>query len=126
MNATTLGSSIFYHPLAGQSSLGDIRQRIELKYAACIASGGTNGFPLHVKRIQNLKLRALAAAGMVLKKWSVRDLIACTDGLQGPASAVLVETLENPKWGPDDFALFDLVEKLEGMQTMAVKGGRTL
>ena len=126
MIPTTLGSSIFFDPLAGQSSLGTLRQRIELKYAACIASGGTNGFPLHVNRIQNLKLRALAAAGMVLRKWCIADLIACTDGLEGPAVSVLVTTLEKPIWGSEDFRLFDYIEKLEAMQTRAVMGGNTL
>jgi len=126
MIPTTLGSSIFFDPLAGQSSLGTLRQRVELKYAACIASGGTNGFPLHVKRIQNLKLRALAAAGMVLRKWCVADLIACTNGLEGPATSVLIATLEKPTWGPEDFHLFDYIEKLEAMQARAVAGGNTL
>lgn len=126
MNPTTLGSSLFFDPLAGQVSLGDIRQRIELKYAACLASGGTNGFPLHVNRIQNLKLRALAAAGMVLKRWNVKDLIECTDGLACAADAVLIATLEKPKWSNDDFVLMNAIEKLENLQSMALGGGRSL
>jgi len=123
---TSLGFSLFRDPLAGQSSIGDIRQRLELKYAACIVMGGTNGFPLHVNRIQNPKLRALAAVGMALKLWCIRDLIDCTGALEGPASSVLLATLESPIWGPDDFRLFDLIDKLEGMQTLALGGGRTL
>jgi len=125
---TSLGKSLFFDPLDGQARLGDLRARLELKYAACLVNGKTNGCPLYVNRIKNLKLRAIAASGMIFhdRGWSVKDLLACTDGLEGPADSVLIASLEKPVWGEHDFYLFGLIEALESLQTLALGGGRTL
>lgn len=123
---TTLGESLFHDPLAGQSSLGDLRARIELKAAACAVLGRFNGWPVHVNRIRNLKLRALVSCGMIFRNWSVKDLLECADGLEGPADSVLLATLERPRWGPEDFNLLGLIERMEALQCRALGGGRTL
>lgn len=123
---TTLGSSLFFDPLAGQSSLEDLRFRIELKAAACAALGKFNGYPVNVKRITNLKLRGLVANGMIFRDWGVLDLVACTGELEGAADSVLIATLERPTWGPEDLNLLGLLERLEAMQNRALESAKTL
>jgi hypothetical protein len=123
---TTLGSSLFFDPLAGAGGIADIRQRLELKYCAAVATGGANGFPLDVRRIKDPRLRALAGAGMTLKNWTVQDLVECGGSLTGHAASVLITTLEKSDWGPDDVRLMGAIESLEGMRNMALGGGRTL
>lgn len=124
--STTLGWSLFYCPTGGACSLGCIRQRLELKYAACAATGGTNGFPLDVRRIDNPRLRQISAAGMACRGWSARDLTEYAGALEGPASSVLLATLNSPVWGKDDLSLLGLLEKMERLQTLAWKGDRIL
>lgn len=123
---TTLGSSLFVDPLAGAATVSEIRHRLELKYCACIATGGTNGFPLDVRRIKDTRLRALAGAGMTLREWTVQDLVRCSGNLEGHAGTILMATLERPVWGPDDFRLLDLIERMEEMRITAMRGGRML
>jgi hypothetical protein len=124
--STTLGTTLFVDPLAGPGTISEIRQRLEVKYAACLATGGANGFPLHVNRIKDSRLRALAGAGMTLNQWSAQDLVQSTGNLEGHASSVLIATLEDPRWGPDDFRLMGIIEAMEGMRSRAMKGGNAL
>jgi hypothetical protein len=123
---TTLGFSLFRDPLYPFFSISDIRQRIELKYAACVALDGLDGHPIDPDRIRNPHLRSLGSLGRILKNWSVRDL-AEVDGLPAHAAdAVLIATLERPAWGEDDVALLGYIERLENLQSKAERSGRTL
>jgi hypothetical protein len=123
---TTLGSSLFYDPLAGTATVSEIRQRLELKYCACLATGGTNGFPLDVRRIKTDRLRTLAACSMLLRNWSVNDLLEITGNMELVAGGVLLATLDQPRWGPEDLLLMGMIEAVEDMQSRALRGGRTL
>lgn len=120
---TTLGFSLFVDPLAGSGTVSEIRQRLELKYCAAMATGGANGFPLDPRRIRDTRLRTLAAAGMTLRNWTPQDLVRCTGNLEGHAASVLITTLEKPIWGPEDFNLMNLLERLEAAQARALGGG---
>ena len=123
---TTLGTSLFYCPTGGAHSMADIRLRVELKFCACMATGGHNGFPLDIARIHDPKLRQLAGAGFVFKNWSTADLTSCTEGLEGHASSVLIATLDTPQWGQDDLELLGTVERMEYLESKAWKGGLLL
>jgi hypothetical protein len=123
---TTLGFSLFRDPLYPFFSISDIRHRIELKYAACVALDGLDGHPIGPDRIHNPHLRSLGSLGRILKNWNVRDL-AEVQGLPAlTAEAVLIATLESPVWGEDDVALLGYIERLENLQARAERGGRTL
>lgn len=126
MSETTLGWSIFSDGICGARPLPDIRNQIELKLAACLATGGTDGFPITPDRIRNPLFRQLVGAGMSLKGWNVKDLAGCTGRLAIPAEGVLIATLEEPVWGEDDAVLFRLLESIESLEIKSTKGGRTL
>ncbi len=96
--------------------VGDLRKarrRLETKYAACLATGGSKGFPLSVDRILDPKLRALAGAGMTFKNWSIKDLAECTDDLADTAVAVIETALLHPEWTAADFREFARIEEAE-------------
>lgn len=124
--ASTLGWSLFYCPSGGASSLGGIRQRLELKLAACLATGGTNGFPVMPDRIKNPQLQTLIGAALSFRNWSIQDLIDCSGILEGPAASVLLATLDKPIWGSDDFHLFHWLERMEQLEAAAWKSGNLL
>jgi hypothetical protein len=125
---TTLGFSLFVDPLAGPGTISEIRQRLEIKTAACTVTGGFNGYPLDVDRIKDSRLRAIVAAGMVFgdRGWGKQDLMNYTDHLEGHAGSVLMATLDDPAWGPEDLILMDLIERVESMRSLALGGGRML
>jgi len=122
----TTGRGVFYHPETGSNRPEDIRFQLEMKLAACVAIGGTNGYPIQPHRIKNPCFRSLVAYGMIFRNWSLKDLTECADRLEGAASMVLVATLENPVWGASDYHLFDALEKFERLQNSAWRSGRTL
>lgn len=123
---TSLGWSLFRDELSMPLSVGDIRQRLELKYCACLALGGLNGHPVDADRIVNPQLRSLGAVSRLLRNWSVKDL-AEIDGLPAlTAEAVLIATMENPVWGEDDGILMRCIERLEYLQDKADGSGKTL
>jgi hypothetical protein len=122
----TTGRSVFYNPLTGSHGLTDIRFELERKLAACVATGGTNGYPIQPKRIKNPEFRSLIAYGMLLKDWTLKDLTECTDRLEGAASLTLIASLENPTWGQSDYLLLETLERMEKLQSSAWGSGRTL
>jgi hypothetical protein len=105
-----------------------MRNQLEIKLAACLATGGINGHPIQPHRVKNPKLRAIIAAGMLCKGkgWSVKDLLECHGGLDGASTLALMATSEKPIWGASDYYLFDVLETLEEMQSLAYGGGRAL
>lgn len=123
---TTLGRSIFTDGIFGSRTIPDIRNQIEIKLVACLAMGGTNGFPVSPDRIQNPIYKQIAAAAMSSKGWNIKDLTECVGRLCIPASGILIATLEEPIWGEDDSILMDMIESLESMEIASRKGGRTL
>jgi len=123
---TTLGFSLFYCPTGGAHSIAGIRQRVELKFAACLATGEHHSPLVDIDRIHDPRLRQLSAAGMTCKGWSTADLIGCTGILEGAASSVLIATLDRPQWGSDDLALLSAIERLEALEAIAWKGGLLL
>lgn len=125
-NKTTLGWCIFNDGIYGARPLIDIRNQIEVKLAACLAMGGTNGFPISPDRIRNPFFRQIVSAGMSAKGWNVKDLAGCVGRLAIPTETVLIATLEEPVWGEDDAVLFRLLESIEGLEVKSTNGGRTL
>ncbi len=122
----TAGRSLFYDPLTGQHRLGDLRFELERKLAACVALGGTNGYPIQPHRIKNPCFRSLVAYGMIFGNWTLKDLTECTDRLEGAASLSLIATLEEPIWGQADYLLLETLERLEQLQASAWGCGRAL
>ena len=122
----TAGRSLFYDSLTGQLRPGDTRFELEKKLAACVATGGTNGYPIQPHRIKNTHFRSLVRCGMIFSDWSWKDLTECTDPLKGAAAMVLSATLEKPVWGQADYLLLETLERLEQFQSSARGGGRTL
>ena len=123
---TSLGYSLFYCPTGGAHSIAGIRQRVELKFAACLATGGHHGNPVDIERIHDPRLRQLSACGMTCRNWSTADLVGCADELEGIAGSVLIATLDNPRWGQDDVALLGAIERLEYLESKAWRGGLLL
>lgn len=128
MSATTYtaGRSLFYDPLTGANRITDIRFNLEKKLAACVATGGTHGYPIQPHRVKHPAFRSLIAAGMIFQKWTLKDLTECTDRLEDAASIVLIATMENPRWGQQDYLIFEALERLEQLQLTAVGSGLTL
>ena len=122
----TAGRSLFYNPLSGSHCIGDIRFELEKKLACCVATGGTNGYPIQPHRIKNECFRSLIAYGMIFSNWSLKDLIECEGRLEGAAALVLLATLERPVWGQADYLLLDALERMEQLQSSARGSGRTL
>lgn len=122
----TAGRSLFYDPLSGQLRPGDTRFELEKKLAACVATGGTNGYPIQPHRIKNTHFRSLVRCGMIFSDWSWKDLTECTDPLKGAAAMVLSATLEKPVWGQADYLLLEILERLEQFQSSAWGSGKTL
>lgn len=125
-SVTTLGWSLFEDGIYGSRTISDIRNQLEIKYAACLAIGGNNGHPLSIDVIQNPFLRQFAACGAVCKNWSLKDLTEVEDKLQIPAEEVLLATLERPVWGVDDVYLYNTLTYIGGLQNKAKRGGRSL
>jgi hypothetical protein len=123
---TTLGWSLFRDPLYASFGISDIRQRLELKFAACCSLDGVGAHPIDHHRIRNPFLASLAGAGRILRGWNVSDLTQCHGMLEIPAETVLVATLECPIWGEDDVILLGLIEQIEAFQLRAERSGRTL
>jgi hypothetical protein len=122
----TAGKSLFGDPLTGPHRLTDIRYNLECKLAACVATGGTNGYPIQPHRIKTPEFRSLVACGMIFSNWTLKDLTECTDRLEGAASLALIATLEKPVWGQADCLLLESLERMEQLQTSAWGSGRTL
>lgn len=122
----TTGKSVFYGPRGYGNSVSEIRHALEIKLAACLAAGGTNGCPVQPHRIKDVHLRQIIAAAMLCKEWNPKDLTECTGPLQGPATTVLLATLDRPIWGASDYHILAMVEKLESFKNAAWKGGMTL
>ena len=122
----TAGRSLFYDPLTGPHRLGDMRFELEKKLAACVATGGTNGYPIQPSRIKNPFFRSLVAYGMIFPNWSLKDLTECEGRLEGAAALVLLATLEKPVWGQADYLLLETLERMEQFQSSARGSGRTL
>jgi len=94
-------------------ALKEDRRRLEIRYCACLAVGGSNGCPLSADRIHDSKLRALAGAGMSFKDWSVADLENCTGDLRTTALEVAGLARQYPRWTAADFHAFAAIEKAE-------------
>jgi len=122
----TAGRSLFYDPRTGANRPADIRYNLEIKLAACVATGGTNGYPVQPHRIKTPEVRSLVAFGMIFSNWSEKDLTQCTDRLEGAASLVLLATLEKPIWGQADYLLLETLERLEQLQNSAWGSGIVL
>ena len=122
----TAGRSLFYDPLNGPHRLGDIRFELEKKLAACVATGGTNGYPIQPHRIKNPCFSSLVRCGMIFSDWSWKDLTECESPLEGAAALVLLATLERPVWGQGDYLLLETLERMEQLQSSARGSGRTL
>lgn len=122
----TAGRSLFYDPLTGAHRLGDIRFNLERKLAVCVATGGTNGYPIQPHRIKTPEFRSLVAYGMIFNNWSLKDLTECTDRLEAPAASILITSLEKPIWGQADYLLLETLERLEQLQSSAWGSGRAL
>ena len=122
----TAGHSLFHDPLTGAYRLVDIRFHLERKLAACVAIGGTNGYPILPARIKNPMFRSLVAYGTIFSNWSLRDLTECTDLLEGAASLALIASLEKPIWGQADYLLLETLERMEQLQSSAWGSNRTL
>lgn len=100
-------------PMQPGIALMEDRRRLEMRYCACLAVGGSNGCPLSVDRILDPKLRALAGAGMTFKDWSVADLENCTGDLRVTALEVAAAARQNPRWTAADYHAFAAIEKAE-------------
>lgn len=122
----TAGRSLFYNPFTGPHCLTDIRYELEKKLAVCVATGGTNGYPVQPHRIKNSMFRSLVAYGMIFANWTIKDLTECTNRLKGAASLALIASLENPVWGQADYLLLEALERMEQLQSSAWGSGRTL
>lgn len=122
----TAGRSLFYDPFTGSHRIGDIRFNLEKKLAACVATGGTNGYPIQPHRIKNPQFRSLVAFGMIFTNWSIKDLTECSERLEGAASLALIASLEKPRWGQADYLLMEILERMEQLQSSAWGSGRTL
>jgi hypothetical protein len=122
----TAGRSLFYDPLTGQHRLGDIRFELERKLAVCVATVGTNGYPVQPYRIKTPEFRSLVAYGMLLNRWTLKDLTKCTDRLEEAASLVLLAALDKPIWGQADYLLLEALERMEQLQSSAWGSGRAL
>jgi hypothetical protein len=122
----TAGKSLFGSHQTGPHRLTDIRFELERKLAACVASGGTNGYPIQPHRIKTPEFRSLVAYGMIFDNWSLKDLTECNDRLEGAASLALLATLEKPIWGQADYLLLETLEKMEQLQNSAWRSGRQL
>ena len=123
---STTGRGIFHDALFGARTPGDIRFELEKKLAACLVTGGTNGFPIEPHRIKTPTFRSLVTYAMVFKSWTIADLVSCTGEIEAAASAVLLATLDNPVWGQSDYILLDAIERIESIQQSALKGGLAL
>lgn len=123
---TTLGRSIFQDGIFGARTLPGIKNEIELKYAACLSTGGNNGFPLDISQIENPLFRQIAAAAVSSKEWTIQDLAGYHERLAIPAEVVLIATLEKPEWGEDDIHVHRLLQKLGAYERKALGGGLTL
>jgi hypothetical protein len=126
VSATTLGRELFSDPLHGTYTVSDIRQKLEIKLAACLATGGCNGFPPHINRVRDPRIRSLVAAGLIFEDWSTGDLARCHGNLTPAATLALIATLDNPRWGAADLLLLGLIEQMETFAASAQKGGITL
>jgi len=122
----TTGRSVFYDPFTGLKNSTDIRFELERKLVACLATGGTNGYPIQPTQIHNPRFRSLILDGMRKHSWSITDLLNYDGNLEEAASLALGATLEKPIWGQSDSLLFDALEWLEKVQTAALTGGLTL
>ncbi len=122
----TTGRSVFFDPFTGLKNTTDIRHELERKLCACIAMGGTNGYPIQPYRIQNPLFRSLILEGMTKPSWSIDDLVKCEGRLESAASLALSATLEKPIWGQSDFLTFEPLERLEMFQAASLTGGLTL
>ncbi len=125
-NSFTTGRSVFVDPFTGLKSLADIRFELERKLIACLATGGTHGYPIQPGSIANRDFRSLALMGMSKPTWSIKDLLAVTGDLEGAAGLALNATLETPVWGQSDFLILELVERIQLFQAAALTGGLTL
>ncbi len=122
----TTGRSVFYDPLTGAKRLGDMRFEMEKKLVACLATGGTHGYPLLPHRITNAHFRSLALEGMSKTGWSVSDLTKYGGNLDGAAALALIATLEKPTWGQSDFLVWEAIERMEQLQESAWRSGLAL
>lgn len=125
-NRSTSGGSLFYDPLTGPKRLGYIRFELERKLAACVALGGTGGYPIQPHRIKTAAFRSLVNAGMQFWNWSCKDLTECTGRLESAAVSVLMATLDRPIWGQADYLLMEALERMEQLQAGAWNSGRAL
>jgi hypothetical protein len=123
---TSLGWSLFGGSEEGTQTPSGIRQRLEIKYCACLVLGGHNRRPLDPERIHNPQLKTLAGAAMTLRDFTIQDLTQCTGRLGEVAGSVLLATLERPVWNDDDLRLMAVLEQLEALQRRAMRGGKTL
>lgn len=122
----TTGRSVFLDPFTGLNNLADIRFELERKLVACMATGGTNGYPVNFERISNRHFQDLAVRALNARAWSITDLLAITGDLEGAAGLALNATLENPIWGQSDFLILEQVERIQNFQTAALTSGLTL
>lgn len=122
----TTGRSVFYDPFVGLKNSTDIRFELERKLVACLATGGSNGYPVQPYRIHNPHFRSLICEGMSKPSWSIQDLINCKGNLAGAASLALSATLEKPMWGQSDFLTFEPLERLEMFAAASLTEGLTL
>lgn len=124
--AFTTGRSVFFDPFTGLKNSTDIRHELERKLCACLATGGTNGYPIQPYRIQNPHFRSLILEGMSKPSWSIDDLLKCGGNLEGAASLALSATLEKPIWGQSDSSILDVLERQEMFAAASLTGGFTL
>ncbi len=122
----TTGRSVFLDPFTGFKTVADIRFELERKLIACLATGGTNGYPIDFERISNHHFRDLAVRALNARSWSITDLLAITGDLEGAAGLALNATLENPVWGQSDYLILELIEHFETFQVAALTGELTL
>lgn len=124
--AFTTGRSVFMDPFTGLKNLADIRFELERKLVACMATGGTNGYPVDFERISNRHFQDLAVRALNARTWSIADLLAVTGDLEGAAGLALNATLENPVWGQSDSLILEQVERIQNFQAAALTSGLTL
>ena len=123
---TTLGRSIFQDGIDGARTLPDIKDKLEMKYAVCVFTGGANGLPIPIEQIENPISRQFVIRALVGDRWTTANLATCQGRLAIPAGGMLNATLGNPVWGEDDFHLFRLLQSLKEFQQKALRGGLTL
>ena len=124
--AFTTGRSVFMDPFTGLKTLADIRFELERKLVACMATGGTNGYPVDFERISNRHFQDLAVRALNARTWSIADLLAVTGDLEGAAGLALNATLENPVWGQSDSLILEQIERIQNFQAAALTSGLTL